>query len=160
MLEGHGFACWTDACRAIRDEGPMNGTSRDMRRFDSEMDELSEANKSRPCFSLSYVLRIRRMSCDIARFRSTWPNYLFFSLLIKATPSRQIYEKLASCLLLRRFLSIQLLWLFVSSSAGWLMSFNCFSFSPESQRWITIFRGESSLKHLNLRLIMVSVFLP
>ena len=50
---------------------PMNGTSRDMRRFDSEMDELSEANKSRPCFSLSYVLRIRRMSCDIARFRST-----------------------------------------------------------------------------------------
>jgi len=88
----------------------------------------------------------RAISLDFARHDQT--NFSSVSLY-KPTPSRQIYKKLASCLLLQRFLLIQLFRLFVSSSAGWLMSFNCFSFSPESQRWITKVRGKTSfLKHL------------
>lgn len=108
----------------------------------------------------------RAISLDFARHDQ--PNFSSVSLY-KPTPSRQIYKKLASCLLLQSFLLIQLFRLFVSSSAGWLMSFNCFSFSPESQRWITKVRGQICLNlqkhlqlylHLNLRLIMVSIFLP
>jgi len=146
-----GFACWTDACRAIRNEVAHEW---DVERwFDSEMDELSKSPRLTKVvlvslFHMFYEFEgCRAISLDFARHDQT--NFSSVSLN-KPTPSRQIYKKLASGLLLQRFLLIQLFWLFVSSSAGWLMSFNCFYFSPESQRWITKVRGKISLnlKHL------------
>jgi len=115
------------------------------------MDELSKSPRLTKVvlvslFHMFYEFEgCRAISLDFARHDQT--NFSSVSLYKLSNTLSSNYKKLASCLLLQRFLLIQLFRLFVSSSAGWLMSFNCFSFSPESQRWITKVRGIS----LNLK---------